>query len=675
MKKYAVLDLFAGCGGLALGFHSNKNFKINLANDIWEPAKDTYTFNFPKVPFILDDIKNLTKEKINNYFPDGVDVIIGGPPCQGFSMCGARNIDDARNTLFYEYARIVGELKPYLFIMENVKGILSMKNPENNMVIDEVKKEFSQKGYNVDFQILNSKYFGVPQARERVIIVGTRKDLNLNFEYPNQNSKTFKTVNDALIGLPNKSSIDGTLSLEKSNDYIKSINKLYNKKDSKIYNHEIPTHNEDIVYRMNFVPQGGNWQDIPEEYRVGGIHSNAYRRLKDDEPSVTIKHAYKSMIIHPNHSRCLSIREVARLQSFPDSFIFQNSKTSQYQQLANAVPPLFANALANSVSNYLNKALEYKYKFIDLFSGLGGFRIAFEKEACKCVFSSDIDKSVREIYNLNFGEYPSGDISQITSNEIPDFDILCAGFPCQPFSIAGLRKGFEDSRGTLFFEVARILKEKKPKAFLLENVKGIVNHDNGNTLDVILNTLDELGYKADFRVMNALDYGIPQNRERWYCVGFLKDLNIDFSDVFPEKKDLLFKIEDIINKDIKGYEITAIAEKNINIHLPKYLEKNKIDDTNLVIANEIRPSKCSFRSNGTSPCLTAKMGTGGNNVPVIVNYKRKFTEKECLKLMGFPDDYQIKENNFQSYKQIGNSVVVPILSELAGNITKKLDSI
>ena len=149
MKRYSVLDLFAGCGGLALGFHSNKKFNINLANDIWKPARDTYTFNFPDVPFILDDIKNLSKENISNYFPNGVDVIIGGPPCQGFSMCGARNVEDARNTLFYEYARLVGELRPYLFIMENVKGILSMKNPEGKMVINEVKKEFSKKGYNV----------------------------------------------------------------------------------------------------------------------------------------------------------------------------------------------------------------------------------------------------------------------------------------------------------------------------------------------------------------------------------------------------------------------------------------------------------------------------------------------------------------------------------------------
>ena len=357
MKQYSVLDLFAGCGGLALGFHSNKSFKINLANDIWKPARDTYIANFPKVPFLLDDIKNVDKNKVLKYFPNGVDVIIGGPPCQGFSMCGARNVEDVRNTLFYEYARLVGELKPYLFIMENVKGILSMKNPENNMVIDEVKKEFSKFGYDVDYKILNSKYYGVPQSRERVIIIGTRTDLNMTFEYPNNNIKKFVTVREALEGIPNESSLDGELKYTKENLYIKKLNSLTNKKQSKIYNHEIPTHNKDIVNRMSYVPQGGNWQNIPEKYRVGGVHSNAYRRLNNDEPSVTIKHAYKSMIIHPDYNRCLSIREVARLQSFPDNYIFKNSKTSQYQQLANAVPPLLSKALSEKVEKYLSLAL------------------------------------------------------------------------------------------------------------------------------------------------------------------------------------------------------------------------------------------------------------------------------------------------------------------------------
>ena len=321
-----------------------------------------------------------------------------------------------------------------------------------------------------------------------------------------------------------------------------------------------------------------------------------------------------------------------------------------------------------------------KHKFIDLFAGIGGFRIAFENLGCECVFSSEIDKYASETYKQNFKEEPSGDITKVPSDKIPDFDILCAGFPCQPFSIGGLRLGFEDSRGTLFFEVARILKDKQPKCFILENVKGLVNHDGGNTLKVIEKILDEIGYTFSHKVMNALDYGIPQNRERWYCVGFRKDLNVSFEESdtmssfkFPKQRELNFFIEDILDPNIKGYEITSKAFENINIHLPNFINKNGKSNNHLIIANEIRPSRCSFKNIGITPCFTAKMGTGGNNVPVIVDYKRKFTEKECLKLMGFPDNFNLRPNYNQSYKQIGNSVVVSIIQEIGSLIIKTIE--
>lgn len=681
MKKYNVLDLFAGCGGLSYGFKKNPNFDIKLAIDIWEPAKLTYNYNNPDIPFLLDDIKNINEEIIQKYFKSGVDIIIGGPPCQGFSMCGTRNIDDKRNDLFYEYARIVNLVKPYIFVMENVKGILSMKNKEGNSVIKAIVSEFSNLGYNIQFKVLNSKYYGVPQARERVIFIGTRKDIPNNFEYPKFCQKDkFYTVKDALIGIPNRNSLNGEYNYNyENNEYINMI-----RENIGIYNHDIPIHKSDVVRRMSLVPQGGNWKDIPEEYRAGGTHSNAYRRLDQSKPSVTIKHAYKSMIIHPTENRCLSIREVARLQSFSDNYIFKGTKTSQYQQLANAVPPNLSIMLANSIEHYIKKNnIDINYTFIDLFSGLGGFRVAFENLKCKCLFSSEIDSYAKETYKNNFGDYPQGDITKILSEEIPDHDILCAGFPCQPFSIGGLRLGFEDSRGTLFFEVARILKDKQPKAFILENVRGIDSHDKGNTLKVIKNTLREVGYEISYKHMNALDYGIPQNRDRWYCIGFRKNLNITF-DInskdgiiyeFPRKTELEFTLEDIVNPNVEGYNSTETAMRNIKKHYDKYIQNKKIDNTKLIIANDIRPSRCSFKNNGTIPCLTAKMGTGGNNVPVIVNYGRKLTEKECLLLMGFPEGYKITPKTQQSYKQIGNSVVVPIIQQLASNIIKVLNQV
>lgn len=320
--------------------------------------------------------------------------------------------------------------------------------------------------------------------------------------------------------------------------------------------------------------------------------------------------------------------------------------------------------------------------FIDLFAGIGGFRIALQNNNAKCVFSSEIDEKAAETYRENFGEYPSGDIVQIKSEEIPEHDILCGGFPCQPFSIGGLRKGFEDTRGTLFFQVARILKEKQPRAFLLENVRGIVNHDKGKTLETILATLDEIGYSCDYRVMNASDYGVPQNRERWYCVGFRKDLGVSFGEqnvdtllyTFPPKIRLERSINDFVDINQKGYEITETANNNINKFLEDFYTR-KGQSEYYTIANEIRPSRCNFRNDGIVPCFTAKMGTGGNNIPVIVKYKRKLTERECLRLMGFPATYKIRENYHQSYKQIGNSVVVPVIEALSKGIIEILNSI
>ena len=306
-------------------------------------------------------------------------------------------------------------------------------------------------------------------------------------------------------------------------------------------------------------------------------------------------------------------------------------------------------------------------RFIDLFCGMGGFRLAFEAQGCKCVYSSDIDEYVCRTYELNFGNFPKSDITKVEAKDIPEFDILCAGFPCQPFSIAGKRLGFDDTRGTLFFDVARILKEKKPMAFLLENVRGLSNHDGGKTLNVILNTLDELGYETEWKVLNAKDYGVPQNRERWYCIGIRKDLNLKLPN-FPDKKKLSHTLKDIILPKVdSSYDSTDICLKNIETNR---VRKNiKISKTTL--AYEIRPSRCQFALGDISPCLTAKMGTGGNNVPVVVEQGRKLTERECLRIMGYPDSYKVYLGH-HTYKQIGNSVVVPVLTELAEGLVNSL---
>ena len=319
-------------------------------------------------------------------------------------------------------------------------------------------------------------------------------------------------------------------------------------------------------------------------------------------------------------------------------------------------------------------------KFIDLFCGIGGFRIAFERAGGKCVFSSDIDKYACETYQNNFNDYPLSDITKINENSLPDFDVLCAGFPCQPFSIGGLRKGFHDTRGTLFFDVERIIRHKKPRAFILENVKGLVNHDGGKTLKTILNKLggkingetntdkfkDCLNYFVHFKVINSKDFGVPQNRERIYIIGFLKDVEFEF----PKTNIKSIKLMDIIDQNVQIHSLSPILKDNIDFHLKSHLKYNEIKNLNYLLAYEVRKSRSTFRFDNLSPTLTAKMGTGGNNVPVIVNLQRKLTTDECLKIQGYPNDFKIKFNNSQSYKQIGNSVSVPVVTALAKEISK-----
>ena len=311
-----------------------------------------------------------------------------------------------------------------------------------------------------------------------------------------------------------------------------------------------------------------------------------------------------------------------------------------------------------------------KFDFIDLFSGIGGFRVALEELNGKCVFSSEIDTYAQKTYFENFKEIPFGDITKINEKEVPNHDILCGGFPCQPFSIAGLRKGFEDTRGTLFFDILRILKEKKPKSFILENVKGLVNHDKGNTFKVILKNLELLDYEVYYKVLNIKDFNIPQNRERIFIVGFNKEKVKNYRKFkFPIKMKPTLKLENIIDFNNKKSDISDTVKK----HLKSHIENNKIKQINkYTIITEVRPSRCSSRSDNISPCLTAKMGTGGNNIPIILELERKITEQEALQIMGFPKNYVLPNSKHQSFKQIGNSVSPKIVKLLGEEIIKVL---
>lgn len=329
------------------------------------------------------------------------------------------------------------------------------------------------------------------------------------------------------------------------------------------------------------------------------------------------------------------------------------------------------------------------YKGIDLFCGIGGFRIAMEDNRVKCVFSSDIDSFAQKTYQANFEELPVGDITKVEASDIPHFDILTAGFPCQPFSYAGLCEGFEDqTRGTLFFDVCRILSYHKPKMFFLENVKGLVSHKKGETLKVILNNLTELGYDVHWTVLNSLNYGLPQKRERWYCVGFDKKVNFEF----PPKIDANPVLRDIIelNDDSVSLKLTKFEKDRIEYHFSHCHEQERVQHDNSKYLPNTKKGKYgvfSYQKPDGSlrfhvgdvaktqiqeafyACLDTYAPTIiAGRTPKLWDIGRKLSILEAKRLQGFFDDFRMPVSDNQAYKQLGNSVSVPIVKLILKNM-------
>jgi DNA (cytosine-5)-methyltransferase 1 len=307
--------------------------------------------------------------------------------------------------------------------------------------------------------------------------------------------------------------------------------------------------------------------------------------------------------------------------------------------------------------------------FIDLFAGIGGVRMAFERQGCRCVFSSEWDRFARKTYETNFGELPAGDIRAVSSSEIPDHDLLTAGFPCQPFSISGVSKkaslgrphGFDDpTQGTLFFEVKRIIEGKRPAAFLLENVKNLVHHDGGRTFKVILRALEEdLGYDLHWAVMDAKVL-VPQHRERIYIVGFKEPRAF----TFPEIRESNPKIKDILESD-------PSEKYTLSSRLWEYLRKYALKHQKL--GNGFGYGLVDI--NGISRTLSARYYKDGSEILVPQGKgkpPRRLTPRECARLMGFPERFQIPVSDTQAYRQFGNSVVVPLVESVAKRIVECL---
>lgn len=320
----------------------------------------------------------------------------------------------------------------------------------------------------------------------------------------------------------------------------------------------------------------------------------------------------------------------------------------------------------------------YDFTFIDLFAGIGGFRIPMQENGGKCVFTSEFNFHAQRSYELNFGEVPFGDITKIDLDVVPKHDVLTAGFPCQPFSISGKMKGFEDTRGTLIYNVFQIIEMRQPKVVFLENVKHLIHHDGGNTLNVIIKDLEELGYKVAWKLLNASDFGVPQNRERIIIIGH-KEERFDFTKIETKPKPVL---KDFLETDadfeylnepytlIDDYKVQESGLIFIGYRNKKIRIAGVRPGTENLSRVHKQPNRI-YSADGLHPALPSQESSG--RFWIYHNGKvRKMTVNECYRIMGFPDEFKKISNTGELYRQIGNSVCIPMVREITRQIKKQL---
>lgn len=348
--SYKTIDLFCGAGGFSLGFEM-AGFETKLAIDKWDPAINTFNHNRKDKVGQSIDIYDYDNDKIKKFNDEhDIDGIIGGPPCQGFSMVGTRDEADDRNNLYLQYVRFVDVIKPKFFILENVKGLLTLKD---GFFKEDIIERFTDLGYNVNFRMLVASDYGVAQNRERVFFVGLRKDLfgDRFFEFPEGSPSNAVSTSEALSDLPSLDNGEDpeTYKTEPQNEY----QKLMRKNSDKITNNDVTRHTEQTKHVISLVPDGGNIRDLPEEYYSIRNYSTAFKRMNSKKPSTTIDCGHRNYF-HYEENRVPTVRESARIQSFPDDYFFTDNKTSQYTQVGNAVPPLLAKAIACEVKKLLD---------------------------------------------------------------------------------------------------------------------------------------------------------------------------------------------------------------------------------------------------------------------------------------------------------------------------------
>ena len=693
-NKHYYISLFTGAGGLDIGF-KEAGFTGLLASDIMPQAKDSFSLNFPDEPYLLEDIRKLSVAEIKSYIGDRkIDAIIGGPPCQGFSNMGNKNSADPRNMLFESYVKIVDAIRPKCFIFENVKGLYTMFE---GRYFEQVVNAFMSIGYNVHYSLLDTSNYGVPQKRERIFIVGTTSDQQFLFPAHSTTSygniKAFKNVGEAINDLMDKG--------------------------EEFPNHIALNHSDIVVRRYQLIPEGGKLpkpEDLPEDIRRKNF-GNTYTRLHRQEVSSTIVPGNNALPVHPVLNRSLTPREGARIQTFPDSYIFSGDRRFQCIQVGNAVPPLMAAKLADCVRQFIEektysgimpdnslyaktdlgislrkerKAKRATLKFGDLFCGAGGFTQGLEQAGLECVLGAEFNDYAVEAYRKNFThECLQIDLST-EENQIlvaeklkkAKVDLVVGGPPCQGFSMFGNRRFVntknhdltQDQRNNLVYAFANIVVRSETPWFIMENVPGILSAHNGEYVNTIERYFRKHGYRTEHRVINAADYGAPQVRRRFILIGTKTDL------AFPFPKAKYFEKPESWQHPYRTVEevLTDLADESTlgklkNHNAPKHSkvvaerfsyipegEKMDVDalPEHLKLGTKTGKPVANFshvfaRLDRKKPSCT--IVPGHNALPVHPTLNRTLTVREAARIQTFPDDFEFVGPIINQCLQVGNA--------------------
>jgi DNA (cytosine-5)-methyltransferase 1 len=722
-EKYNVYALFAGAGGFHLGIEEEK-FKVLVATDIDKGAAETHEINWPNTPFLHNDIREITSAEMLEA-ASGIkpDLIIGGPPCQGFSTLGAKISADPRNQLFDDYARFVSDLQPKAFLFENVK---SMSTLYKGTFKDQVVKRFTVLGYRVYEKVLNVAEYGVPQIRERLFLFGTK--LDSNFSFPKQ------THGKNLGLLPFKTTGE-------------AIDDLISKNETHIQGHIALNHSETVISRYKYIPEGGRLpppDELPVEIRRKNF-GNTYKRLHRNKPALTMVPGNNAFPVHPTLDRSLTPREAARIQTFPDSHIFAGDRRRQCILVGNAVPPMMAKTLAKSifmhfehkvdtdettslavikkasdtqVFNSKNILDKYGYSpknskvedsFVDLFCGAGGFTIGFSGAGWTPAICVDFNKNVALTHEHNFAGTPfmQGDLSsEVIMDDIcsrfekSSLGIVVGGPPCQGFSIFGKRrfvntKGYDphtDPRNKLVYSYLEAIKRLNPRWFVMENVAGILTLDNGFFIESLIKDFKAIGYdNLEYKVLNAADYGVPQLRKRLIIIGNRT------GHIIPWPKKKYFKeprdwqkpyrtvgevINDLAEDSSYSTQFNHVPMKHKPLLVERYSyieegEKLNVDKLPDHLKSGYRTDKVKNyshifkRIHRKKPAPT--MVPGHNAFPIHPHLNRALTVREAARIQTFPDDLEIKGSRQEQCIQVGNAFP-PLLAELIAVNIKKAET-